>query len=165
MLEILQIVTVMLVAVAAALALAHALELPGKLHLDRQTYSAIQAIYYPGFTIAGAIAEPGSVIATAMLLWLTPGGTSQFWLVLAAFTGTLMLTAIYWILTHPVNNFWLEGQRINARGAAFFAFGAKRAGWKPDWIELRNRWEYSHVARAVVGGVSLLALVISLVVS
>jgi hypothetical protein len=44
MLLILQILTVFLVAVAMSLALAHALELPGKMRLDKQTYIAVQAI-------------------------------------------------------------------------------------------------------------------------
>jgi hypothetical protein len=46
----LQVVTVFLVAVAMSLALAHALELPGKMRLDKETYMAVQTIYYPGFT-------------------------------------------------------------------------------------------------------------------
>ena len=37
------------VAVAMALALAHALEYPGKMQLDRATYTAVQRIYHaPG---------------------------------------------------------------------------------------------------------------------
>jgi hypothetical protein len=164
MLGIVQVGTVMLVALAAALSVAHALELPGKLYLDRQTYSAVQLIYYPGFTIAGAIAEPGGIVATALLAFLTPQDTFDFWLVLIALAGMVVMVAIYWIVVHPVNRFWLEGQHIDARAAGFFAFGAKREGWKPDWADLRNRWEYGHVARAIITSVSLLALVVSLVV-
>jgi hypothetical protein len=161
MIVVLQIVTVMLVALAATPAVAHALELPGKLYLDKATYFAIQPIYYPGFTFAG-IAEPASIIAIALLLLFTPTGTIDFWLVLMTFVGMIVAHAIYWCLVHPVNNFWIEGQKINATGATFFAFGSKREGWNPDWTELRDRWEYSHVARAVVSSVSLLALVTSL---
>jgi hypothetical protein len=51
MLLTLQLVSVVLVSAAYALALAHVLELPGKLRLDRNTYLAVQQIYYPGFTI------------------------------------------------------------------------------------------------------------------
>jgi hypothetical protein len=40
--------------------LAHALELPGELRLDEQTYLAVQTTYYPGFTIGG-MAEPLSL--------------------------------------------------------------------------------------------------------
>jgi hypothetical protein len=40
----LQIASLLLVSVAMALALAHALELPGKMRLDRETYFAVQRI-------------------------------------------------------------------------------------------------------------------------
>lgn len=49
---ILQVVSVFLASMAMALSLAHALELPGKLRLDKQTYCAMQPMYYPGFTSA-----------------------------------------------------------------------------------------------------------------
>jgi hypothetical protein len=39
-----------------ALSLAHALEVPGKLRLNKEQYLAVQTIYYPGFTLGG-IAE------------------------------------------------------------------------------------------------------------
>lgn len=51
----------------------------------------------------------------------------------------------------------------------FFAFDpVGRAGSRTDaqaaeWTALRNRWEYSHVARAGFGIVSLVALVVALV--
>jgi hypothetical protein len=61
MVDALQILSVILVAVAMVPALAHALELPGKLRLTRDAYFAIQPIYYPGFTIAG-ISEPVAII-------------------------------------------------------------------------------------------------------
>ena len=49
------ILCLMLVATKFGMSLAHVLELPGKLRLDEATYKAVQAIYYPGFTIAGFI--------------------------------------------------------------------------------------------------------------
>ena len=42
----LQIVTVLIVAVVLAMSLAHVLEYPGKLRLDRDAYFAVQTIYY-----------------------------------------------------------------------------------------------------------------------
>ena len=48
MFRTLQILAVFLVALAMALALAHALEMPGKLRLDKEIYKAVQTIYYPG---------------------------------------------------------------------------------------------------------------------
>jgi hypothetical protein len=68
----LQVVAVILVAVAMALTLAHALELPGKMRLSNETYLAVQPIYYPGFTIGGGIGEAGGMIALLTLLAFRP---------------------------------------------------------------------------------------------
>jgi hypothetical protein len=69
---LLQVVSVFLVSVAMALALAHALELPGKMRLDKETYLAMQPIYYPGFTMGGGVGEGGGMITTLVLLLCTP---------------------------------------------------------------------------------------------
>lgn len=50
--------TVIVLSLAMALAVAHALEMPGKMRLSREDYFTVQRIYYPGFTIGG-ISEPG----------------------------------------------------------------------------------------------------------
>jgi hypothetical protein len=62
----LQVVTVFLVAVAMSLALAHALELPGKMRLEKATYIAVQIIYYPGFTYLSVIALITLIVAIAI---------------------------------------------------------------------------------------------------
>jgi hypothetical protein len=166
MFRVLQILTILLVTVALVPSLAHALELPGKLRLDKETYYAVQPIYYPGFTIAG-ISEPLGILATILLLVLTPLGSTDFWLTLVALLGFLGMQAVYWLWTHPVNQFWVEGAPLNRMSAGFFSFGATRsrlenATHPPEWTALRDRWEYSHVARAGCAIVSFLALVIAL---
>ena len=95
MFSILQILTVVFVAVAMALALAHALELPGKMRLSKETYYAMQPIYYPGFTIGG-ISEPVGIILTIILLFLMPLGSVDFWLTLIALIGLFGMQAVYW---------------------------------------------------------------------
>jgi hypothetical protein len=121
----LQILTVILVAVAFALSLAHALELPGKMRLDKETYYAVQPIYYPGFTLGG-ISEPVGVILTLILLFLTPVGSTDFWLTLVAFIGLVGMEAVYWFFTHPVNQFWVAGEKLGRSGSSFFSFGTNR---------------------------------------
>src|SRR5687768_11360968 len=106
-----------------ALSLAHALELPGKRRLSKEAYLAVQPIYYPGFTIGGA-AEPLGLIATLALLFLTPRGAA-FWLTAAALAALASAHATYWLVTHPVNNFWLKDVELKGAGAAFFAVGAE----------------------------------------
>jgi hypothetical protein len=159
MLQILQVVAVSLVAVGLAMSLAHALELPGKLRLEKETYVAVQSIYYPGFTIGAVFGEFGAILATLVLVAVTPFGGMDFWLTLIACVALLVMHGLYWLLTHPVNKFWLKDQQLRGAGAAFFAVGRE---WKQstdrDWAALRDRWEYSHVARAVFAMLSLIAL-------
>jgi hypothetical protein len=85
MLEIIRIVTLIVLAIAMSLPLAHALEWPGKLRLSKEHYLAVQPIYYPGFTYAG-FAEPLGLLLVLILLVLTPMGTTEFWFTLGAFS-------------------------------------------------------------------------------
>jgi hypothetical protein len=161
MFGILQILTILAIAIAMALALAHALELPGKMRLSQDAYYAMQPIYYPGFTIAG-ISEPIGILLTIVLLFMTPLSSANFWLTLVALLGLIGMQVVYWLFTHPVNKFWLEDEKLSSIGASFFSFGANRDNTSPvSWTKLRNRWEYSHVARAGLGFTSLLSLVIA----
>jgi Domain of unknown function (DUF1772) len=167
MFNVLQVLTVILVVWAMAPALAHALEWPGKMRLPKDAYFAVQRIYYPGFTIAG-MSEPLSIIVTIILLVLTPLGSADFWLTLVALLGLLGMQAVYWRLTHPVNTFWLQGEQLSGVGAGFFSLasagghGRQRETAPVDWTEWRDRWEYSHVVRAGLATVSLMALVIAI---
>lgn len=170
MLSVVQVVTILMVAVAMSMALAHALELPGKKRLNKEAYLAVQPIYYPGFTIGG-IVEPLSIIPTIVLLYLTRNNQPAFWLTLVAFLALVAMHAIFWVFTQPVNKFWLKHQSLSAAGKRFFSANAsahENEGIKTDgdaWIRMRDRWEYSHVARAVVSFVALAALTVALAIS
>jgi hypothetical protein len=169
MIVIVQAFALFLVAVAMALPLAHALELPGKRRLEKETYLAMQPVYYPGFTIGGAVGEFGGIVATLVLLVLTPLNSGAFWWVAAALAALLAMHAAYWILTHPVNRFWLRGHALQGAGGHFFAFDpmqrtAPAEAGADGWKLFRDRWEYSHVVRAVLAAVALLALAIGVAV-
>jgi hypothetical protein len=158
----LQVAAVILVAVAMALSLAHALELPGKLRLGREAYLAIQQIYYPGFTVGGA-AEPLGILVLLVLLGLGPFAGARFWWILVAALSLVTAHLIYWFVTHPVNNFWTKDLQMSGFGATFFAlFAPAAAEGSADWAKLRDIWEYSHVARAVFAMLSLICLTTSL---
>jgi hypothetical protein len=159
MIPVFSVLGLFLVAVTMGLALAHALEFPGKLRLDEQTYRAVQAIYYPGFTIGGLIGEFGGLLVLVVLLVLTPFGSEQFWWTAAALGFLVLLDATYWLVTHPVNAVWLKDTKISGIGAAFFSFFS---GKHADWRQLRNTWEYSHVARACFGIASFVSLTLAL---
>lgn len=158
-----QIVTLLLVALAMATAVAHALEFPGKMRLPRDTYFAVQSIYYPGFLIGGGLGEFAGMLGTIALLFLTPTASAAFWLTLGASVSMLLMQFIFWVFTQPVNRFWLRNQQMATAGAAFFEVRASKENETRDWTALRDQWEYSHLARAVLSfiAVALLAAAIS----
>jgi len=51
--QVLKVLAIVSVAATMALALAHPLELPGKMRLGKEPYIDVQRIYYPGFAIGG----------------------------------------------------------------------------------------------------------------
>jgi len=156
MVPVLQVITLVLVAVGVSLTLAHALELPGKLRLRKEEYVAVQSIYYPGFTIGAFFGEFGAIIAALVLLIVTPSETLAQLLTFFALIALLLMHALYWMLTHAVNKIWIADQKLGSAGTAFFNPSGEPAG--EDWTRLRDRWEYSHVARACCAMVALVAL-------
>jgi len=164
----LQVVTVFLVGVAMSMALAHALEHPGKLRLDEQTYMAVQTIYYPGFTVGG-IGEVLAVIATLILALVMRNDGAAFWWAQAAFIAVLAMHAVFWLVTQPVNKYWVKNQQLNKVGVRFFAVDranrqSSEKTTNPDWKQLRNRWEYSHIVRAVLAVIALIAVTIAIAI-
>jgi hypothetical protein len=149
MLQALQVLSLLLVAIAMAFALAHAAELPGKRRLDRDSYLAMQTVYYPGFTVGG-VSEPASIVCLAALLLFTPQGSAGFGWTCAALVAMIGMQAVYWPVTHRLDRLWLGGEALSGPVPAEYEFA--------DWVRLRNRWEYSHVLRACFGIFALLSL-------
>ena len=142
-----------------AMALAHALEYPGKSRLAKDAYLATQTIYYPGFTWGG-VCEVVAIFALVVLLYLTPFGTPRFWLVALALALMVGVQAIFWLVTQPVNKFWVKDLDLYGAGRGFFSLGGTRE--VSDWKELRDIWEYSHVARAALAILGLIAVTVAL---
>jgi hypothetical protein len=157
---ILSVLALLLVAVTMGLSLAHALEFPGKLRLNEPTYRAVQGIYYPGFTIGGLVGEFGSLLMLLILLLVTPMGSERYWWTAAAFGFLVLGHVTYWTFTHPVNRAWLKNTKVSSVGSFFFgSFAAREA----DWSEMRNIWEYSHIARACFFMLALVSMTLALV--
>jgi hypothetical protein len=162
----LEVLTLVIVAVAIVPAFAHALEFPGKRRLGKSDYLAVQPIYYPGFTVAG-FAEPLGLLLLLVLLFVTPFGSAPFLLTAIALVALLAMHATYWLLTHPVNDFWLRDTKVEGLGARFFQvdmFGDSRSSGESNWTRLRDRWEFSHIVRAGFGLVALVCLAAALAV-
>ena len=164
MFQAFEILTALLVALAMAFPLAHAAEFPGKRRLAKEAYLTVQPIYYPGFTLGGLIGEFGGIVTTFILTFLTPMNDPAFWWTAGSCLSLLLMHGVYWVMTHPVNNFWLKDVKLNSASSGFFgAFAPKTAdGGGDSWTRLRDQWEYSHAVRAVFGIVSLVLILIAI---
>ena len=82
----------------------------------------------------------GALLST-LVLTVRSRGTAAFRYALAAFLCILATQVIFWTLTYPVNQ--------RTRNWTFLP---------GDWIELRDRWEYSHAASAMLDLGALVSL-------
>ena len=103
------------------------------------------------------------MLALLVLLTLTPRGTAAFWLTLAALVALAVAHALYWLMTAPVNNFWLADFKLKGLAARFFGARSGDALGGTEWTALRDRWEHSHVMRAVFAMASLVLLATAVV--
>lgn len=150
LLKIWRFIAIMLTALSMGTALCHLLEMPPKLHIDGALWlTLLQTLYPPAFGTIGALFEVGAVLATVVLVFLVRQRRPAFgWTLLGAFC--LVAThAIFWIWIAPVN-------------AAMTPLTP--ATLPATWMELRNQWEYTHVARAILQIIALGALVFSILV-
>jgi hypothetical protein len=162
MVDLLPSLSLLLIAVAFGLSLAHALEFPGKLRLDERTYGKVQEIYYPGFTLGGAVGELGGLLVTLAALLTTQAGTARFWWMAAAFASLVAMHATYWLITHPINAFWLKETKLSASATSFFGKQSGSSASSATWQDMRDRWEYSHMLRALMAGASLVFMTLAL---
>src|SRR5437016_8483075 len=158
MLLVFQIVTVLLVSVAFGLALAHALELPGKMRLNQEAYLTVQTIYYPGFTIAG-VGEAFAVVATLILLLVRPRASLAFWAAVTGFVAVLGMHVVF-LAHYPTCEQVLAEEPADERAWSEVLLDANRRATQKendehDWMTMRDRWEYSHLLRAVLSGIAL----------
>ena len=98
-------------------------------------------------------------MAALALTFVTAAGPAR-WLTLGALMAFVVMHAAYWLASHPVNNFWLKDFELKGPGKGFFALGADRSH-APEWTALRDRWEYSHIARAALAVIGFTLLVIA----
>jgi len=152
---VVEVTALLLLAIAMAASLAHALEFPGKRRLDRSTYLAVESAYYPSFALS-SVAEAAAVFAVLAVLFATPIRTPAFWWVSASMAGLFGMNVCYWLMARPANRAWLSRQ---APGASTPDQRDLAGPWgrapAPDWRRLRDRWEWSHAVRAFLALLSL----------
>ncbi|MEO8183932.1 MAG: DUF1772 domain-containing protein [Deltaproteobacteria bacterium] len=124
-------------------AMAHVLELPNKLGLSRQAYLTVQQIYR-GWQFLG-VAVVAALISTVLLVLRVDGAAHT-----AALVAMLSIVAtqiVFWTLTFPVNR--------------------QTRNWTAvpeDWVQLRNRWEYSHALSAVFNFVAVVSVTLAVLI-
>jgi hypothetical protein len=147
LLRVWRLVTIMLTSLSMAAAFAHLLEMPAKLNYDGWLWlTLLQTLYPPGFGTVGAFCEVAAVLMAVVLAVLVRHREPAFrWTLLGALC-LVAAHAAFWTLVAPVNATLLPltPETLPA-----------------DWTELRNQWEYTHAARALLQIVALAALVYS----
>lgn len=137
--------SILFIALSLAPALGHRLELPAKIRLSRGEYLTVQQIYRGwamlGIVIFAAILATLATLATAVLSRRDPGA---FRLSLAALLLLIGAQVVFWVFTFPAN-------RATQNWTSF----------PPDWMALRDRWEYSHAAGACMTLGAFLAATLS----
>jgi hypothetical protein len=139
---------VMLTAFALAAALAHLMELPGKMTYDARLYVLLHRTLYPTFGQTAGWAEGLALILVVGLAWRVRQRGAAFPLTLAAAVCQAAAMAVFLAFVQPAN--------------------VTMASWPldsipPEWAGWRDQWEYGHAARAVLQTGTLAALVLSLV--
>jgi hypothetical protein len=104
---------------------------------------------YGAFGTIGASFEVGAVATTVVLAILVRRRRPAF--------GWTLLGALCVVAAHAA--FWIWLAPVNATIAALTL-----ETLPADWMELRNQWEYTHAARAVLQIIALGALVFSILV-
>lgn len=135
------LLALVLTAVALVPAAAHVLELPNKLPLEREAYLIVQQVYR-GWSRLGAVV----IAALAATLWLAvvADDASEVPATLA-FLAILMTQVVFWIFTFPVNQRtrnWTEAPE--------------------DWEALRDRWEISHAANALLSFIAFVCVALAI---
>ena len=90
---------------------------------------------------------------------------------LIALAALLVTHAIFWIVSQPVDKFWLKNQQLEGIGMRFFyptgpmTQPGEQADTDKDWKRMPDRWEYSHLVRAVLSVIALVTLAVALSMS
>jgi mRNA-degrading endonuclease toxin of MazEF toxin-antitoxin module len=136
--------TFMLIALGMSAAMAHLLEMPAKLGYDGALWlRLLQTLYPPAFgPVAGSL-EAGGVLAVVVLAFLVRRrGPALLWTLVAAVC-MVAAHAAFWLWVSPVN-------------AALLPLTPETL--PADWSRLRDQWEYTHAARALLQVVAAGAL-------
>ncbi len=136
------LLALVLTALALVPGAAHVLELPNKLKLPREDYLLVQTLYrgwaYLGILMAAALA------CTLWFAMLAEGPAEPPAVI--AFVAVLATQLVFWVFTFPVNRYtrnWRDAPR-------------------EDWRKLRDRWEVSQAANALLNFIALVCVSVAI---
>jgi hypothetical protein len=139
--SLIQFIAVVFTALALVPAAAHVMELPNKLPMPREMYLIAQRLYR-GWNMS-AFVVIGALIATLILVFKVDG--QAFVPALVAFLAIVATQIVFWTFTFPVNR--------------------RTRNWtqapQDDWQKLRDRWEFSHAASAVLNFIAVVSVTIA----
>jgi L-cystine uptake protein TcyP (sodium:dicarboxylate symporter family) len=141
--KVVSVCAALMVAMIFGLALAHVVELPGKLRLDGPTWLTVQQNLYVGFGPLAAVVEPLGILFTWVLACMLRKNRAVFRLLLLAALCTTAGLGEWVSVVSPMNTL------LNGWTAATLP---------PDWTACRNQWEFGHAVHAILFGVAFCAL-------
>lgn len=139
-LSLVEFLAVVLTALALVPAAAHVMELPNKLPMTREAYLIVQRVYR-GWSLSGFVVV-GALIATLALMILADD--AAFVPALIGFLAIVATQIVFWTFTYPVNKITRNWTRV-----------------PDDWTALRDRWELSHAASAVLNFVAVVCVTVA----
>lgn len=144
-LKTVRFITLLFTSLALAPFLAHLLELPNKINLSREDYLTVQQIYR-GWALLGIVVF-GALISN-LVLTIMVRKKKVFILNLIAFLCILGTLVVFFTFTYPANQLTNNWTML-----------------PPNWLGLRNQWEYSHATSAVLNLIALITLILSVLLS
>jgi hypothetical protein len=142
-------ITIMLTSLSMAMAFCHLLEMPAKMTYDGALWLMLLKTLYRAFGTIGGFIEVGAVVTAVVLSFLVRRRRPAFGWTLTGAICLIAAHAAWWIWVAPVNATMapLTPETLPA-----------------DWTRLRDQWEYTHAARAVLQIIALGALVFSVLI-
>ena len=142
-LTIMRFLSLLFTTLALGPALAHLLEAPNKINLSGDDYLTVQQLYR-GWAMLGIVVA-GAVLSTLFLTIMVRKQSNAFTFTLIALLCIVGTQIVFWTFTHPVNQATSNWTLLPA-----------------NWQELRQQWEYSRVASAVLNLTAMVTLILSM---
>jgi hypothetical protein len=140
--------TLVVTALAVGSSFVHVLEYPQKLHYDDYFYSAVNSTLYGAFGVVGGVLFSGSILMSAVLIWLMRRSRRGMWAAVAG-TGFLVAGLVSWtLIVAPVNAqavaAWKQRHPEDLERLTPEAYREPPSEVIEVWHRQRARWEYGH---------------------